>query len=217
MHIYYISTLVANGFDLLLLLLSLWLCLRSSSPRYMRTFPVYCLLNCLVNFYVLPKLHNYWGALIGNTIDTCYFAFLLTQIIQGKRMILITWILLGVYLCFVGYYSFVRIEKLSVTPALFESCVLIVPGLYYYWEFFRNSEVLNWQGEASFWMVSGIVFYYVLMIPVLSYCTYFYYRVDKEMMYAIYSIGNFSGVVTYSLFIKGMSCKRKPSSSLLLS
>ena len=214
MHIYALSSLIANCYGLLVFLLSLWLCLRPSSPKYMRTFPIYFLVNTIMNLGILPILRTHRAAVVFTAFETCYFAFFLTRVIIGKNMKIATWMMVALYLCFIGYEWFKGIEKTLVTPALLESCILIVPCLYYYWELFRSPAVVKLKKEAAVWIVTGALVYFVLVIPTLSLCTYYYYLLDKNMTFTVFSIIDFVELISYSFFIKGMLCTRKTSSSL---
>jgi hypothetical protein len=217
MHIYNLSATIAIFFGLIVSLLSLWLCLRPSSPRYMRSFPIYCWANSIMNFGLIPALRNHEGAIIFTAFETCYFAFFITCVIHWKWMIGATWTMVALYLIFIIYKGISKIEGTLVTPALLESCILIIPFLYYYWELLKRSEVLKLKKEAAVWIVCGALVYFVVVIPTLSFCTYYHYLLENNKSYGVFSIINFVQLASYSLFIKGMSCKRRTSSSLSLS
>jgi hypothetical protein len=138
-------------------------------------------------------------------------------VIHWRGMIIATWAMVGIYLCYLVYEGITKIEKTLVTPALFESCILIIPFLYYYWELLKRSEVLKLKNEAAVWIVGGALVYFVVVIPTLSFCTYYHYLLENNKSYEAFTIINFVELISYSLFIKGMSCKRRTSSSLSLS
>jgi hypothetical protein len=193
--------------------LSLWLCLRASSPKYMRSLPIYFFVNAIINLGFFPILRTQPAAVVFASFETCYFAFLLTQIIHGRKMIIATWLMVALYLSFIALEWTRGIEKVFILPPLFESCILIIPSLYYYWEVFKRAEVRNLKNEAAFWVVSSILVYSVFVIPVYTLCTYYFFHLDRATTFQVFSILNFVSVIGYCLFIKGMSCKKAVSSS----
>lgn len=170
-----------------------------------------------MNFGVIHALRNHEGAIIFTAFETCYFAFFISCVIRWKWMIGATWLMVSIYLCYLVYEGITKIEKTLVTPALFESCILIIPFLYYYWELLKRPEVLKLRKEAAVWIVGGALVYFVVVIPTLSFCTYYHYLLENNKSYEAFAIINFVELISYSLFITGMSCKRKTSSSLSLS
>jgi len=214
MHIYKLSITISVFSGLLVSILSLWLCLRRSSPIYMRSFPIYCWANSVFNLAIIPSLgrnddviHN--AVIFFTMFETLYFAFFITRIIHWKWMIIATWSMTGLYLCYIGYEGLAKIKTTMVTLPLLESCILIIPFLYYYWELLKRSEMVRLKKEAAVWIVGGSLVYFVVVIPTLSFCTYYHYLLENDKSYEAFAIINFVQVISYSLFIKGMSCKRK--------
>ena len=59
----------------------------------------------------------------------------------------------------------------------------------------------------SFWIVSGIFFYFSLRIPAFLFAHYFDMQQNIPVAKAIISVYNYSEIIPYLLFIKAMTCK----------
>lgn len=91
----------------------------------------------------------------------------------------------------------------------FEPVILIIPCFTYFKEIFSRQEIGQLDREPSFWMVTGILFYFLLAIPTIWFTGFYVHEGMFSTASAVYSINNYSQIITYILFIKGMTCAKK--------
>jgi hypothetical protein len=209
--IYTIALWMIRGFILILLGCAFWFCYRPYNPRYMRSFPLYCLVNLLSEIiaYLFPAQMGLIYNLF-NGFELVYFAYFLTRVIDSRRVKRLVWLLipLGFLVIYLVQADF---QKVSAVSILLESVILMIPGLTYFHEIFLTKWVGNLLREPSFWMVTGIVFYIFLQIPIIMFTAYFSYHDGVAVGSEVYAIHNYVLIITYILFIKAMTCKRKRS------
>ena len=142
--------------------------------------------------------------------ELVYLAYFLTRVIDALWVKRLVWLLVGLNLGFqLIYLVKTDFHKFNVRAVLLESVILIVPCLVYFREIFLTKRAVNLLREPSFWMVTGILFYTFLKIPVVLFTDYVWHHLSSTLGFELYSGNNFALIVTYTLFIKAMTCRRK--------
>jgi hypothetical protein len=223
-NIYFISNVVNIAANILVFIISLLYCYRRGKPRYLRLFPIYLAVSIavelLVNSFMTTLWHfqpfgsyqdrarnviyNLWGP-----FELYIFSCFLFRISHSKivRTIFAASILLyGIY--FLAYAVGVGLSKeTGLIAIVMENITFILPCSAWYWSIFAVSKSIDLPGDPAFWLVTGILFYAVAIIPyflIAIYCTR--HGLDA-LCGSLYCINNFSLVVTYILFIKGFTCR----------
>jgi hypothetical protein len=208
--IFKLSYLTLITFEIVLLVLSLLFCFRNYNPGYMKSFPIYCFGNVLAE--VVMKLYPSKVTIVFNlftVFELLYFSYFLTRLIESHRIIRVVWILDGLLIGYLLYYLLMKeIAHVAEWAVIFESFILIIPCLVYFREVFSTPKVLDLRREPSFWMVTGIAFYFFLLIPTLLFSSYYLKMKMRDVCSSLYSVTNFSQVFSYVLFIKAMTCRK---------
>jgi len=192
----------------LLLVASLIFCFRRRAASYMRSFPWYCIGNCL------PALvTRMWAAHTGLVIyvftifELCYFTYFFSRILLSKRTKAVLWSLTSAVLLYAIFRLFARqVFNINLVFVVLESFILIAASLYYFRQLFITPIVVNLFEQPSYWMTTGVLFYFVLLIPTLCFANYFYDLHNRFMGDTIYSVNSYAQVVSYGLYFKAMTC-----------
>src|SRR4029077_13730390 len=91
-HIFKISLEIIYYFNIILFGISLIFCFRKYTPGYMKTFPIYCFGNLLVEILarsypqITIPVYNFF-----TLFELLYFSFLLTSIVGSRATRKIVW------------------------------------------------------------------------------------------------------------------------------
>ena len=219
-----ISHIVNWIINLLALVVGVLYCYRTINPPYLRIFPAYLFISIMVEFLVnslfLRLFHlrpfgsyqPYVKFIMYNLytpFELFMFAWFLFLIIRSslvKRLLIASLMLF----CLFFIISSVKndIAKNINTIAIVLECIIIIPTcLIWYWELFSRNEPVNLFREPSFWLVTGIFFYLATIIPLMVTTNYLSTHGMRTAARSLFSINNFSLVITYILFIKGFTCR----------
>lgn len=200
--------------SLVLAICSVIYCWRSFNPRYMRSFPVYTLVNAGENLvtllirWLVPPAQS-----IFTLFEMLYFSYFLGAIITRKRSRYGVWLFA---LGFTIFYLYLYVRKLAVPEApwlaIIEAFLLCVGCLLYFREVMIQPQLINLARSPAFWMVMGILFYFSLLIPTFFFSGYYHVIKEQDRSMAVYSINNYAQVINAVLFIKAMTCLKEPSS-----
>ena len=140
---------------------------------YLRLFPVFLLLTIIVELiaaYYMRIYKSYPTTLYSlfTSFEFLFYAYVLKEIINNRRMKKIFFYVAGLYLTLV-ILNFLFVQKTSsftsVTYVL--GSVFIVAGsIYYFYEQFQLPQSVNLARQPAFWICSGLLFYYCCGFPV---------------------------------------------------
>jgi len=211
MRIFQISVYCMILSSVVLAIYSVLYCWRSYNPRYLRSFPIYTLVNAsenLVSLFLLslrPLLEN-----VFTLFEMIYFAYFLIQVTTKKKTKKMLWLFM---LLFSGLYLWRVIRKdvmlFTGFMVLIESFMLCIGSIVYFRELMLEPLLIDLAKNPAFWMVIGILFYFVMLIPAVFFSGYLQFKSDNDLGQAIYSINNYAQVINSILFIKAMTCLKK--------
>lgn len=81
----------------------------------------------------------------------------------------------------------------------------------YFKKLFELQAIQNLSKQPSFWIVTGVFFYFTTEIVTDIFTNYFIVKQMQEQALSIFSVNYFSELIEYTLFIKAFLCKTKPS------
>jgi hypothetical protein len=226
-HLYDFSMFFGYLLDIILLVCSLIFCYRDANPKFIRIFSFFCFANILVDSCSVAVDHFTNGAhksliLLCRLILTLilllepfFFAYLLFELIQSSLTKKITWILNFLFLVlFISALTSSLINKNKILGYTFyvlsnvvECGVMMILCFVFYRETLKkpySKELIKLQ---SFWMVSGILFYFSLRVPAFLFSDYFVIKQKSQIAKAILSVYNFSQIIPYTFFIKAITCR----------
>lgn len=195
-------------FNILLVGFSLVVSFQKEKPGYMRSFLVYAIGNELAEVSAMVTSSSKTiGYGIFTAFELLYFVYFLSQLIESRKIIKLNWCLSAIFLALFLAYEFHKIYFGGGWLLVFESAILISLCLAYFTELYLKPTDLNLWNEPAFWMVTGILFYFACLIPILFFTGYFVSKGDVYMAFNIYSVNNYAQIVSYLLFFKAMTCR----------
>jgi len=157
-------------------LASLTIYSQQNTKIYLRLFPFFLLLTLiieLISYYLFVKekkvtitmLYNFFSL-----FEFLFYMYVIREVIQSKLAKKIVFYTSGLYLLLV-ILNFLFIQKItsfnSMTYAL--GCLLIVAiCIYYFYELFQLSHSVSLVRQPSFWICSGLLFYYCCSFPIFG-------------------------------------------------
>ncbi len=200
--------------EAVLLLVSISYCYRDMNPKYLRTFPIFCLFElCADLILILFGMNSVAGNITANLLTLCelaYLSYFLNQLIQSG----VTKKIMGVLIILFYIHFSTRIVTYGIghyyeDEVFGESLILIIPSLVFLKEIFSREFKSDLSREPAFWIVTGILFYFTTIIPLILCRAYFALKGMWELREDISVINNFSTIVSNVLFIKGCTCRMK--------
>jgi hypothetical protein len=157
-------------------LVSLTIYFQPDTRLYLRLFPLFLLLTLaieIISYYLsiytklgtdtVTGMYNFF-----TSFEFLFYMYVIREIIQSKRAKKIVLYISGLYLLLV-ILNFLFIQKISsfnsLTYAL--GCLLIgAICIYYVYELFQSSHSVSLVRQPSFWICSGLLFYYCCSFPI---------------------------------------------------
>lgn len=136
-------------------------------------------------------------------IEYYIYSYLLSKFIKSKlikktlKLSLVFMFSLGVILWFTNLNMIKVISIFSVTESMF----LLLCSFYYFYEILYGPPLLQLNKEPSFWIVTGIVFLFICLLPV-----YLGLGILNKID-SIQTIDYIGYILIILLFLKGISCK----------
>ncbi|MCW3118616.1 MAG: hypothetical protein JWM28_2698 [Chitinophagaceae bacterium] len=180
-------------------------------PAYLKLFPGFLLITIIVeilslylwnNDIVTYKIYNFFTA-----FEFCFYLFILKKIINSLRVRKIIAYSIFPYFAvsFINILFFQKDSFHSITYSL--GCLLIVTySVYYFFELFQSPKSIRLTNEPSFWICSGLLFYYCCSFPFLG-LTSLLSTMPKILLYNVQNILVAINILLYSSFTIAFLCK----------
>jgi hypothetical protein len=198
------------------LLSSITVYFQINAPRYLRFF-LYLLATTLAvemtARYLNPNtpLYNLY-----TVFEFVFYFAVLEAVITSRRVKNRIRLLIWVYpsLALINIFFVQRIYTFhSITYALGSLLILIV-SIYYFFELFQMKQPINLVREPSFWICSGLLFYYSCTFPIFGYFNFFIHA-PKIIIYNGENIVLILNILMYLLFTIALLCRIKARNSML--
>jgi hypothetical protein len=198
-------------------LASLTIYFRRPPEGYFRIFSFYLLYDFITTTigYYLDKRH--YNTILYSDLTTivslCFYIYLMRVIIRSpkaKRILLY---------CLVAFPLISAINIFLVQKSGFQTMTyslgsLLIVGacIYYFWELFQSKNYVNLAREPTFWICSGLLFYYTCQFPVYGLVNHI--STDKAVVQVIVVVLDFVGILLYLSFTIAFLCRLKPRKSM---
>lgn len=192
---------------------------QRNSELYLRLFPFYMIFTAVLgavitylSFYGKENttLFNFF------TITTfCFYFFIISQIIHNKKVKRIIIYALLVY-PIIAASNILLVHKTNIVLTLSHSlgCLLLVSfSIYYFLELFQLNNSINLLVQPSFWICSGLLFYYSCSFPLFG-LLYLLKNPPKIIINNLTIISNLLDVLLYSSFTIAFLCRIKIAKSM---
>jgi len=185
---------------------------RRKGPLYLRIFPFFLLVTLVTEIWAwelaLKGITNTAHYNFISVTGCVFYLYILRHEIFLKRakkiilIIMISYVILSLYNIFFGQ----KIDSFhTMTYSL--GCFLIVAvSIYYFYELFQVPRSIDLKREPAFWIVSGLLFFYVCTLPLLGVVNYLYTFPDI-INAALEQLITVLNVLLYSLFTIAFLCR----------
>lgn len=200
---------------------SLTLFFQTDTESYLRLFPVFllvCILQESVSSYL--QLHLKDNLFLSNPFTVlvfCFYFFILRQIIHNTKMKkAILYILFGyAVIAFINIYFIQKHNEFhTITYSL--GCLLVVAmSIYYFWELFQSSRMVNLLRQPAFWICSGLLFYFACSFPLYGLNNLIFSNLSVSTIHNLMILFNLLDVFLYSSFIIAFLCRIRVRKSML--
>lgn len=192
---------------------------QDNSAFYLKLFPPYLGLTLLIeivgNYLVNRNIETYILYNIFGVVEFAFFLFILSKIIQNKvmrRIISITLILNA--LISLGNLLLFQTDSYASISYSVGSLLVVIFCIYYFFELFRYPKFVNLVKEPSFWICSGLLFYFCCSFPLLGLTT-FLESIPEVLLNHFFILLNVLNISLYSLFIIAFLCRIKTRNYIL--
>lgn len=184
---------------------------RSKKQFYLKLFLPFLLITFVIESYSIylwyiggsnQNLYNYF-----TTFEFCFYQLILSYIITNHR------IKKAIIYILIFYLPLTLINILLIQRGKFHSitysvgCLLIVIFcIYYFFELFRLPNSINLKKEPSFWVCSGLLFYYCCSLPLFG-AINFFSQIPKFLLDNMQIIVNIMNILLYTSFTIAFLCR----------
>ena len=202
---------VAFYFTCLSFLTSLFVYKNRSTPFYLKLFPPFLLTTIVIEIlstYLSRrgitnfKLYNFF-----TVFEFCFYLFIISRILISLRARKIITYTIFSYLV-ISLLNILFLQKHtfhSITYSL--GCLLIVTAsVYYFLELFQFPKSIRLTSEPSFWICSGLLFYYCCSFPFLGILS-FISTIPEFFLNNVRAILIVINILLYSSFTIAFLCK----------
>jgi hypothetical protein len=182
-------------------------------PLYLKFFPPFLTITLVIeirSFYMWNsgmqtyRLYNFF-----TLFEFCFYLFIISRIVNSFRVkkIITYTIIAYLILTMINISFFQKGTFHSITYSL--GCLLIVTAaVYYFFELFQYPKSIRLTNEPSFWICSGLLFYYCCSFPFLGLASSLG-SMPKILLNNVQTILNVINVLLYTLFTIAFLCRIK--------
>jgi hypothetical protein len=181
-------------------------------PRNLWLFPFFLLFTLVVEIigWQMAEKGEHNSALynFSSVAATTYYMYLVMHIIHSFKARKVIWMLMIVYVI-ISLVNIFFVQKMETFHTMTYSlgCLMIVlVSMYYFFELFQVPRAIDLKKEPVFWIVAGLLFYYICSLPILG-AVNFLYTFPDFIASSIEQIITILNVLLYSLFTIGLLCR----------
>ena len=185
-----------------------------NSPVYLRLFPPFLFATLVVeligSYLSSVKKPNVWLYNFFTVFEFCFYLWVISLIISGKRMKKIISGILIVY-ALTSTINIIFIQKMKAfhTGSYAIGCLLIVAVcVYYFFELFKLPKSVKLKNNPAFWICSGLLFFYCCGFPLYGMFN-FLSGISKLIIKNFHAIIIILNIFLYSLFTIAFLCRLK--------
>ena len=198
-------------------LASLDIYFRPPVESYFRVFSFYLLYDFISQTYGDYQALHHQNTILYSDLTTlvssCFYIYLMRVIIRSRKAKLI---LLYCLIAFplISAINIFLVQNSGVFQTMTYSlgCLLIVGAcIYYFWELFQSKKYINLAREPTFWICSGLLFFYTCLFPVYGLINFI--STAPAVIHVILVVLDFVGILLYLSFIIAFLCRLRPRKS----
>lgn len=137
-----------------------------------------------------------------------YYMYLMLYIIHSVNARRVIWAMMILYdiISLVNIFFVQKMETFHTMTYSLGCLKLVVLSMYYFFELFQVPRAVDLKKEPVFWIVAGLLFYYICSLPIIG-ALYYLFTFPDVIASSLEQIINILNVLLYSLFTIGLLCK----------
>lgn len=185
---------------------------KERPSRFLLFFPVYLFTTFTVEYIAVRMSYKGINTIalynIFTTIEFVFYLWMFSQIIQHPVIKKMLYNCLWMYpIVFLMNRLFIQKgEQYHTLTAGLGSLLIVLAAIFYFYELFQSEKSVDLAREPSFWISSGLLFFYSCSFPLYSLISYFYSPSNKIVNYLV-SLSSLLNILLYSSFIVAFLCK----------
>ncbi len=196
------------------LLASMTVYFPKGQPLYLRLFPPNLAFVFITEYTAVQLAYKGQSNIelynISSTVEIIFYLWVLSQIIMKvpiRKCLQLAAVLFPVVVMLNKYLIQKGTRYLTLTVAL-GSLLIVLAAIYYFYELFRSEKSINLAREPSFWIVSGLLFFYSCSFPLFTLINAFYSPSNKIIFYLLH-LSSVLNILLYSSFMIAFLCRIK--------
>jgi len=174
-----------------------WQNYKNTTQKYFLYFLGYVLITECLGF-TIPKIYGVKSQSIYNVftiISVLFYLFWFYKIVKFKKIVII---FIPLFLLSIIYAIFFEnfFKNLWVAPLITGTIVVLISSVLYYYDLLERVDIVNYQKLQPFWIVTGLLIFYVGFLPLLLFQPYLassnYYIISililNAIMYGFFTI-----------------------------
>lgn len=197
---------------------------KNKPALYLKLLPVCLFIDLVVEIigYVrsFHQEHNVELYNIFNCIEISFFIWMIREIIRGKtakKSILFVVVIFPIG-SLINTFFIQGLDSFSSLNVALGSLIIVVLCIYYFYELFLMPHFVNLLQQPSFWICTGLLFFYACSFPVFGF-TNFVGSLPRVFRHNFAFLLNVLNLLLYSMFSIAFLCRlriTKSSQSLSL-
>jgi len=180
-----------------------WKSYKHTTQRYFLWFMIYVVCHEITGYFFIKilKSSNDFIYNIYTLISFGFYFYWFHLILRSKK-----WLVYCLTFIFLSFFCFDIITKNFTTylytyPIIVGAIAILILTTSYFIELISDDRVVNFIKAQRFWIVAGLLFFYIGLIPLLLFHEYLDYS-SNQYGFIISSLN----LVLYGCFIKGFLC-----------
>ncbi len=185
---------------------------------YLKLLPICLLVDLCIeiigNYRSIHREHTVEMYNIFLSLENTFYIWLIREIIRSKivkKYVLFVVILFPIGSLINTFFVQGLIEFSSLNVAI-GSLIIIVLCIYYFYELFLMPQFVNLLHQPSFWICTGLLFFYACSFPVFGF-TNFVGSLPKVIRHNLAFLLNILNLLLYSMFSIAFLCRLRITKS----
>lgn len=185
---------------------------KTKPTGFLLFFPIYLFITFTVEYMAVQMsykgantvtLYNVFG-----TIEIVFYLWMFSRIIHETTIKKVLKSFIWAYpLAVIINKTFIQKgEQYHTLTAGLGSLLIVLAAIYYFYELFQSEKSVDLVREPSFWISSGLLFFYSCSFPLFSLVSHFYSPSNKIINY-LASLSSLLNILLYSSFIIAFLCR----------
>lgn len=197
---------------LLIAVLTGFITFRKSHPLYLKLLPCFLLFIFLVEYFEQnqqqPGANNIFLYNLVSTAEFVFYAYYFTQVILGEKVKnKIYYSMYGILIiCLINIFLIQGINNFHTYSYALGCTLMVTLSIFYFYQLFKSSAHIDLLREPSFWITTGIIFFYVSSLSIFGMLNYISI-LPKIVRNSLQKIVLLINAFLYFLFIISFLCK----------